>query len=286
MTKESAMNVRSVAELRRDLSGTLDAVESGSSVVVTRHGRPVAVLCPIDAVATPPGATGREGASPDDGTVVQEASTAYTAAASPTMEVGSPVRSGQWSDRLFASTGMRRVLSLFVLQPERVFYQREVARSADVPLRSAQLALDRLVGLGLVEAERSGNRVHYSAVRSPAFDALREWAIPEVALVPLLREALEPLGDAIEMAFVYGSTASGEDTAASDIDLMIVGEVDTYALYDALQGLYERFGRVVNITHYDAPEFREKLVTGSHFITTVMQAPVLWVLGEDRLSRP
>ncbi len=274
------MNVLSAAELRRDLSGTLDAVEDGRSVVVTRHGRPVAVLCPIDAVATPSEVASREGASPGDGTVAQEASAAY-AAGSSTLEVGSQVRSVQWSDRLFASTGVRRVLSLFVLQPERVFYQREVARSADVPLRSAQLALDRLVGLGLIKAERSGNRVHYSAVRSPAFDALRQWAIPEVALVPLLREALEPLGDAIEMAFVYGSTASGEDTAASDIDLMVVGEVDTYDVIQALEPVRGRVGREINISRYAPEEFQTKLREGAHFVTAVMSGPILRVIDKQ-----
>lgn len=274
------MKTISAAELRRDLSGALDMVEAGGRLMVTRHGRPVAVLCPVDEPRAP------SSEAVEYPGVVREASVTYTAAA-PTAAATSPlVRHDQWSDRLFASTGVRRVLSLFVLQPERVFYQREVARSAGIPLRSAQLALDRLVGLGLVDAERSGNRVHYSVIRSPAFDSLREWTMSEVALVPLLREALEPLGDGIEMAFVYGSTASGEDTATSDIDLMIVGEVDAYALYDAMQGLHERFGRVVNITHYDAAEFREKLATGSHFITAVMRAPVLWVLGKDRLSRP
>lgn len=275
------MNVLSAAELRRDLSGTLDAVEDGRSVVVTRHGRPVAVLCPIDAVATPSEVASREGASPDDGTVAREASAAYAAAASSTLAAGSQVRSVQWSDRLFASTGVRRVLSLFVLQPERVFYQREVARSADVPLRSAQLALGRLVGLGLIKAERSGNRVHYSAVRSPAFDALRQWAIPEVALVPLLREALEPLGDAIEMAFVYGSTASGEDTAASDIDLMVVGEVDTYDVIQALEPVRGRVGREINISRYAPEEFQTKLREGAHFVTAVMSGPILRVIDKQ-----
>jgi predicted nucleotidyltransferase len=176
---------------------------------------------------------------------------------------------------------VRRVLSLFVLQPERVFYQREVARSADVPLRSAQLALDRLVGLGLIKAERSGNRVHYSAVRSPAFDALRQWAIPEVALVPLLREALEPLGDAIEMAFVYGSTASGEDTAASDIDLMVVGEVDTYDVIQALEPVRGRVGREINISRYAPEEFQTKLREGAHFVTAVMSGPILRVIDKQ-----
>jgi prevent-host-death family protein len=272
------MKTISAAELRRDLSDVLDIAEAGRRILVTRHGRPVAVLCPFSE------ADPASGAVDDDSFAVREGGATYTTATPATLPSGFAVRHGQWSDRLFASAGVRRVLSLFMLQPERVFYQREVARSADVPLRSAQLALDRLVGLGLIDAERSGNRMHYSTVRSPAFDSLREWVLSEVALVPVLREALQPLAGSIEAAFVYGSTASGEDTATSDIDLMIVGEVDAYALYDSLQGLYGRLGREINVTHYDAAEFREKLTGGSHFIASVMRGPLLWVFGEENLG--
>ena len=273
------MRVITVAELRQGLSEALHAAEAGEQLVVTRHGRPVAILGPVSAASALTGdAAGSEMAA--------ESRAAYVSAANRAATQQVTTFTGGAGDRLFASRGTRRVLSLFVLHPGREFYQREVARLAGVSLRSAQLALGRLVSLGLVDARSSGNRMHYVSVPSAAFDALRGWAIPEVALVPVLREALEPLGDAIEMAFVYGSTASGEDTATSDIDLMVVGEVDSYALYDATQRLHERFGRVVNITHYDAAEFREKMASGSHFIMTVMRAPVLWVLGEDRLTRP
>lgn len=278
------MRMMSVGELRGSLASVLDAVEAGGRVTVTRHGRPVAVIMPLGNEYPP----SDEGAGDLAGAELVGEPGAIYAGRSVGQSGSQPVTAfvGGVGDRLFSSRAARKVLSLFVLHPNREFYQREVARRSGVPLRSAQLALERLVSLGLVDSARSGNQVHYSAVPSAAFDALRAWAIPEVALVPVLREALEPLGEAIEMAFVYGSTATGEDTAASDIDLMIVGEVDTYALYDAMQGLYERFGRVVNVTHYDAAEFREKLATGSHFITAVMRAPVLWVLGKDRLSRP
>ncbi|MDO8879485.1 MAG: type II toxin-antitoxin system prevent-host-death family antitoxin [Coriobacteriia bacterium] len=272
----------SVAELRRSLSGALDAAEAGSRVVVTRHGRPVAILSPIEGSEVASTASAAGDAHLSDGSLAHESRATYAAGVTRADEpISAPVRSDQWSDRLFASVGVRRVLSLFVLQPERVFYQREVARTAGVPLRSAQLALDRLVGLGLVDAERSGNRMHYSAVRSPAFDAFRQWAIPEVSLVPILREALEPLGDAIEMAFVYGSTAAGEDTATSDIDLMIVGEADTYEVIQALDPVRERVGREINISRYAPAEFHARLAERSHFVTTVMRSPILRVIGAE-----
>ncbi len=40
-----------VADLKRDFSSVLDAAERGEQTVVLRHGKPVAVLGPVDAPA-------------------------------------------------------------------------------------------------------------------------------------------------------------------------------------------------------------------------------------------
>lgn len=272
------MRMMSVGELRGSLASVLDAVEAGGRVTVTRHGRPVAVIMPLGNEYPP----ANEGAGDLAGAELVGEPGAIYAGRSVGQSGSQPVTAfvGGVGDRLFSSRAARKVLSLFVLHPNREFYQREVARRSGVPLRSAQLALERLVSLGLVDSARSGNQVHYSAVPSAAFDALRAWAIPEVALVPVLREALEPLGEAIEMAFVYGSTATGEDTAASDIDLMVVGEGDTYDVIEALEPARQGAGREINVSRYSPAEFRQKLAEGSHFVTTVMKSPVLWVIGE------
>jgi len=275
------MRILSVGELREGLSSVLSAVEAGDRVTITRHGRPVAVIVPVGSERPTAAADAGSAAAPE---LVQESRAAYAEQSADRQSSRQPVTAfvGGVGDRLFSSRAARKVLSLFVLHPDREFYQREVARLSGVPLRSAQLALERLVSLGLVDSARSGNQMHYSAVPSAAFDALRAWAIPEVALVPVLREALEPLGSAIEMAFVYGSTATGEDTAASDIDLMVVGEGGTYGVIEALEPLREQVGREINVSRYSPSEFREKLAEGSHFVTTVMRSPILWVIGEGR----
>ena len=50
----------------------------------------------------------------------------------------------------------------------------------------------------------------------------------------VLRAALMPLHDKILCAFMYGSMASGETSAASDIDVMLVGKADFSAVVQAL----------------------------------------------------
>jgi len=41
-----------------------------------------------------------------------------------------------------------------------------------------------------------------------------------------VREALEPFGARIDLAFIFGSAARGEQTANSDIDLFIVEDIE------------------------------------------------------------
>ncbi len=49
-------------------------------------------------------------------------------------------------------------------------------------------------------------------------------------LVAPLRAALAPLADRIRAAFDYGAIAKGTDTAASDIDLMVIADSLHYAI--------------------------------------------------------
>jgi prevent-host-death family protein len=265
------MRVVSTGELRKDLSDALDAVVGGEEILVTRHGRPVARLVPLDA-----------GSRSHSAVIVEDPPAPYGGSMMP-IAADRAVTTDH--SGLFPSAGVRAVLSLFVLHPGREFYQREVARLARVPLRSAQLALARLEGLGLIESRPSGNRVHYQTVRSVAFEGLKTWALPEVALMPALREALVPLADDVEFAFVYGSTAQGTYTATSDIDLMVVGVIGSAELFDALALVEEALGKVVNVTLYTAEEFDRRVAERAHFISAVLDGPRLWVVGEDRAAQ-
>src|SRR5207244_11369656 len=66
-------------------------------------------------------------------------------------------------------------------------------------------------------------------------------------LAEVLRAALEPVSSDIRAAFVYGSIAKGQDTAMSDIDLMVVSDRLTYAdLFAALEDAARRLGRKVS----------------------------------------
>jgi predicted nucleotidyltransferase len=104
-----------------------------------------------------------------------------------------------------------------------------------------------------------------------------------VGLAEPLREALQPLASKIAAAFVFGSIAKRSDTARSDIDLMVVGEVGFAEVVDVVYPLQERLGREVNPVVMTAKEFHKR-ARDSGFITRVLDRPKIWLIGgEDDL---
>ena len=148
---------------------------------------------------------------------------------------GAPSRQGL-ADALFAKV-QQRVLSVLFGNPGRSFYANEVIGLARSGTGAVQRELARLETAGLVTATRIGKQKHYQANRaSPVFQELRGLVLKTSGLADVLREALTPTSNRIRAAFVYGSVAKGDDTAGSDIDLMVIAEDLTYGdLFAAIE---------------------------------------------------
>jgi hypothetical protein len=136
---------------------------------------------------------------------------------------GPPSKPGV-ADALFAKA-QQRVLGVLFGNPRRSFYANEVIGLARSGTGAVQRELARLESAGLVTAVRIGKQKHYQAnPASPVFPELRGLVLKTSGLADVLREGLAPVSNSIRVAFVYGSIAKGEDTAASDIDLMVVSD--------------------------------------------------------------
>ncbi len=102
---------------------------------------------------------------------------------------------------------------------------RELERRSGCTIGTIQTELSKLYRLGLVRRRRDGNRLYYRASRGhPIYLEIRGLVTKTVGVVGLLRESIGDLGD-VEFAFIFGSFARGEETAGSDVDLMILGSI-------------------------------------------------------------
>jgi hypothetical protein len=140
------------------------------------------------------------------------------------------------ADALFSST-QSRVLALLFGQPDRSFYATELIRLAGAGSGAVQREMSRLEQSGLVTVKRIGTQKHYQAnPDSPLFNEIRGIVQKTVGLAEPLRAVLAPFAAKIVAAFVYGSVAKRQDTAVSDIDLMVISDAITYPeLFSALE---------------------------------------------------
>jgi predicted nucleotidyltransferase len=186
------------------------------------------------------------------------------------------------ADALFSTT-QQRVLGLLFGQPERSFYSTEVIGLVGSGSGAVQRELAKLEQSGLVSVHKVGTQKHYQANRdSPLFTELCAIARKTFGLAEPLREALAPLASKIVAAFVYGSVAKRKDTAASDIDLMVMSDYVTYAdVFGALEPIGDRLGRLVNPTVYTTKDFARRLKQGNAFLTRVVAQPKVWVIGNE-----
>ena len=190
------------------------------------------------------------------------------------------------ADALFGGT-QQRVLGLLFGQPERSFYANEVIALTRGGSGAVQRELVRLAQSELVTVRVSGKQKHYQANRqSPIFEELCGIARKTVGLAEPLRDALAPLAGRIRAAFVYGSVAKRQDTASSDVDLMVVSDDVNYAdLYATLEAVGQQLGRTVNPTIYTSKELAQRIASGESFVKRVLDRPKIWLIGgEDVLG--
>ncbi|TMC70541.1 MAG: MarR family transcriptional regulator [Chloroflexi bacterium] len=185
---------------------------------------------------------------------------------------------------LVLSEARAKVLTALFTERDRAFYQRELARATGLPIAAVQRELKRLVASGLVGAATAGGRRVYSAdPRSAIYDEIssivRKLRGPAVSLRPALK------GHEVELAFVFGSFASGSATASSDVDVMVLGGASARALRSALARAERALGRSVNEHVMTKDEWRARLRKRDPFLTNVRSSPKLWVIGnEDGLA--
>lgn len=183
-------------------------------------------------------------------------------------------------DLLFPAT-RQRVLAQLLLAPEASFHQRELARLTGSHAGTLGRELDKLAEAGLVLRREQGNQVRYQAnAQCPLFAELASIFRKTHGMVPALREALAPLAGRIRVALVFGSMARGTQSAGSDIDLLVVGEVGFAELVQALYPLQQALQREINPVLYTAAEFHRRAQGGEAFVRQFLDQPNVFLTGD------
>jgi DNA-binding transcriptional ArsR family regulator len=177
------------------------------------------------------------------------------------------------------------VLRLLFADPARELHLRDLTRQTGLALGTVQGELEKLSSVDLVTSRRDGNRRYYRANAShPLFPDLQQLVLKTSGLRDVLAEALRGI-KGVEVAFVFGSLASGAGKAASDVDLFVIGDVGLRALSPALRRVTDTIAREINPVTMTAAEFRKRRAKDPFVLDVIGKEKLFVKGGPDELER-
>jgi predicted nucleotidyltransferase len=181
------------------------------------------------------------------------------------------------ADALFPRT-KQRILGVLFSQPDRAVHLRELARIAGVNASSIQREMQTLVEAGIVTKVARGNLQEFQANREcPLFDEICGFARKTFGIADVISAALDGLS--IDVALIFGSVATGSESAHSDVDVLIISNTGYRDALDRAMAIEKQIGRTVNIKHFRAEEFQALASSGNAFAMNIINGPKIFLKG-------
>lgn len=172
----------------------------------------------------------------------------------------------------------RDILTLFFGNPSKKYYVRQIERLLGYSVGSIGRELKKFKKDDLFLTEKTGNLVYYKLNQDhPLYEELKSIVMKSSGIVRRVKEALLSFIN-IDVAFIYGSFASGGAKSSSDIDVMIIGNVESSDVVSVLSELEIKFDREINFTLYTKKEFLEKK-DKIEFLKDVMEGNKIPLIG-------
>jgi predicted nucleotidyltransferase len=133
----------------------------------------------------------------------------------------------------------------------------------------------------LFSTQKTANLLYYSLnTEHPLFEELKSIIAKTVGVEGSLRKSLSAI-IRIKISFIYGSFASKSQKAASDIDIMIIGDPEISDLNEEIARLEKKLKREINITLYSLEEYKAKKKSKSGFILDLLKNPKIILTGKE-----
>jgi len=173
------------------------------------------------------------------------------------------------------------LLALFFTNPNKRYYLRELERILGYSAGSIRRELLKYQTDDLFKTEKVGNLLFYSLnTIHPLYKELKSIVFKTVGVEGSLKKELSSI-DKIKISLIYGSFASDQYKATSDIDLMIIGNPDTSELNERIARLEKRLKREINTTVYSWQEYQDKKKSKSGFIMDLLERPKIMLIGHE-----
>lgn len=186
-------------------------------------------------------------------------------------------------EKALFSNAQQKLLGLLFVRVNDGFHLNEIMRLTGLGSASAQRELRRLHDAGLIVSERIGNvRRFRPNMNSLVYPELSGLVQKTFGMVGVLHSTLSPLSKKMLIAFAYGATANNRESGVGDIDLLLICDETNYGdLLSRLAPAEKALRRKINPNLYTVSDYKRRLREQQPFITQVLQAPKIYIVGDD-----
>ena len=187
---------------------------------------------------------------------------------------------------LLKSKLRRDILQLYFAHPEKEYYIRELERLLNRPAAYVRRELLSLEKTGLFTSEYKGNQKYFHLNNKyPLYSEIKNIVSKTIGVEGSLREIFKQFKD-VQIAFIFGSFARSEEDSLSDVDLMIIGNLNEDALLEKIIKLEGEINREINYHIYSLKEIKDKAKEKDGFIEEILTSNKRLVKGSaDELPK-
>jgi predicted nucleotidyltransferase len=148
------------------------------------------------------------------------------------------------------------ILLEFFNNPQKSSHVSEIARETRHTIPTVSRELSKLEKANIFTSKMVGRSKVYSLSDSRILPPLKQLFFQTKGIEGLLKNILNKHLD-IEFAFIFGSYASNTTSPTSDIDLLVVGDMDSSILDGQLHDLSDFLKRDIHLVLLSSAEFKE-----------------------------
>lgn len=179
-------------------------------------------------------------------------------------------------DSLFGSKTRVKLLHLFLSNPGRAFYVREITRKIDEQINSVRRELANMLSIGIIKSETSNNRLYYEVNQEYMhYEPMRQIfvvaaptskTLENVETVGDWTNRLKSLGD-VRVAVLAGDLVHGSD---SEVDVLLAGSINKTQAKKFIKELEDDEGKSLNYVIMDYQDFYYRLSINDRFVMSVI----------------
>jgi len=177
----------------------------------------------------------------------------------------------------FRSKITQKVLTYFLLNPEKELYVNEIANQFSVDRGNLVRKLAEWEKEGILVKNEIGNLSLYKINKNYyLLSEITKIAQKTFGIEDRLKNVLEK-EKGLKHVFIFGSYAKDKLEAESDIDILIVGSHKSFEIEKKINEIQSDFGREINIIDMTEDEFNEKK-KNSEFIKNIFNDKYIQII--------